>query len=226
MQSAPFHNGYGLMTVHGVRKPSWHAFKLLHGAGNSRLPVSGFVSPADPTSTVSVLATSGGPSVQDGVGTQIFVANYHRLSSVSRFSCDKTKKQCSPSANGPYTDSSLCNAECSTADYASGISLPRPRADDPDCPAQNVTLTLLHPSTTALPSSLSTVYRIDDANSNPKAMWESLGSPVYPNASVIAALHAASSLKLATPILVTKINTTASSISFHMPSYSVLYISF
>lgn len=32
-----FHGGFGLLTVHGVRKPTWHAFDLLHRLGEERV---------------------------------------------------------------------------------------------------------------------------------------------------------------------------------------------
>ena len=31
---------YGLMTYHGVPKPGWRAFQLLHGAGDHRVPAT------------------------------------------------------------------------------------------------------------------------------------------------------------------------------------------
>ncbi len=31
MQAAPFHNGYGMMTMHGTRKPVWRAFQVRFG---------------------------------------------------------------------------------------------------------------------------------------------------------------------------------------------------
>ena len=72
MASAPFHNGYGLMTVHGIRKPAWRAFEMLASLGGYRLPVSGNVSPADGSSTVSLLATrpqgSGGGALKGPLG--------------------------------------------------------------------------------------------------------------------------------------------------------------
>jgi len=72
MASAPFHNGYGLMTVHGIRKPAWRAFEMLASLGDYRLPVSGNVSPADGSSTVSLLATrpqgSGGGALKGPLG--------------------------------------------------------------------------------------------------------------------------------------------------------------
>lgn len=34
MKSQPFHNGFGLQTIHGVAKPAWRAFQLLKEAGS------------------------------------------------------------------------------------------------------------------------------------------------------------------------------------------------
>jgi xylan 1,4-beta-xylosidase len=39
--SKPFHGGFGLMTIHGIAKPSYRAMQLLHGLGSERLPVEG-----------------------------------------------------------------------------------------------------------------------------------------------------------------------------------------
>src|SRR5262249_43812382 len=39
--SVPFHGGFGLLTLHGVRKPAYRAFQLLHRLGDERLPVEG-----------------------------------------------------------------------------------------------------------------------------------------------------------------------------------------
>jgi xylan 1,4-beta-xylosidase len=39
--SVPFHGGFGLLTLHGVRKPTYRAFELLHRLGERRLPVEG-----------------------------------------------------------------------------------------------------------------------------------------------------------------------------------------
>ncbi|MEW6746109.1 MAG: cellulase family glycosylhydrolase [Planctomycetota bacterium] len=35
----PFHGGFGLITIHGLCKPSFHAFALLHLLGEERLPL-------------------------------------------------------------------------------------------------------------------------------------------------------------------------------------------
>lgn len=39
--SRPFHGGFGLLNLHGVPKPAYRAFELLHGVGTELLPVSG-----------------------------------------------------------------------------------------------------------------------------------------------------------------------------------------
>jgi xylan 1,4-beta-xylosidase len=39
--SVPFHGGFGLLTVHGIAKPTYRAFELLHKLGSERLLVDG-----------------------------------------------------------------------------------------------------------------------------------------------------------------------------------------
>ncbi|MEO5760156.1 MAG: glycosyl hydrolase [Mesorhizobium sp.] len=39
--SVPFHGGFGLMNLHGVAKPAYRAFELLHGLGTEFLAVDG-----------------------------------------------------------------------------------------------------------------------------------------------------------------------------------------
>jgi xylan 1,4-beta-xylosidase len=39
--SLPFHGGFGLLTLHGIAKPVYRAFELLHRLGEERLPVEG-----------------------------------------------------------------------------------------------------------------------------------------------------------------------------------------
>jgi xylan 1,4-beta-xylosidase len=39
--SLPFHGGFGLLNLHGVPKPTYRAFELLHHLGNEKLPVEG-----------------------------------------------------------------------------------------------------------------------------------------------------------------------------------------
>ena len=39
--SQPFHGGFGLLTLHGIAKPTYRAFELLHRLGDEQLPVEG-----------------------------------------------------------------------------------------------------------------------------------------------------------------------------------------
>ncbi|MFA6155833.1 glycosyl hydrolase [Mesorhizobium sp.] len=39
--SLPFHGGFGLMNLHGIAKPAYRAFQMLHGLGHEILPVEG-----------------------------------------------------------------------------------------------------------------------------------------------------------------------------------------
>ncbi|OQM74301.1 GH39 family glycosyl hydrolase [Manganibacter manganicus] len=39
--SVPFHGGFGLLNLHGIAKPSYRAFELLHHLGTEQLPVRG-----------------------------------------------------------------------------------------------------------------------------------------------------------------------------------------
>jgi xylan 1,4-beta-xylosidase len=45
--SMPFHGGFGLLNIHGVAKPIYRAFQLLHGLGKERLDVKGDHSTVD-----------------------------------------------------------------------------------------------------------------------------------------------------------------------------------
>lgn len=61
--SKPFHGGFGLMTIHGIPKPSYRAFELLHRLGDRLHHVAG----RHPT--VDVFATSSAN------GTQVLLVN-------------------------------------------------------------------------------------------------------------------------------------------------------
>lgn len=39
--SVPFHGGFGLLNIHGIAKPAYRAFELLHGLGELMFPVEG-----------------------------------------------------------------------------------------------------------------------------------------------------------------------------------------
>lgn len=50
----PFHGGFGLQTIHGIPKPTYRVFEMLHKLGNERLAVKG-----GHDSTVEMLAVRG-----------------------------------------------------------------------------------------------------------------------------------------------------------------------
>ena len=39
--SVPFHGGFGLLNIHGIAKPAYRAYELLHHVGTELLPVEG-----------------------------------------------------------------------------------------------------------------------------------------------------------------------------------------
>jgi xylan 1,4-beta-xylosidase len=61
--SVPFHGGFGLLNLHGIPKPTYRAFELLHNIGNEQLLVDGLHETVDCSvvrnhSTVTVLLTN------------------------------------------------------------------------------------------------------------------------------------------------------------------------
>ncbi len=60
----PFHGGFGLCNVHGIPKPVYRAFQLLHGLGNRLYPVNGA------HATVEVWVSGGDDCVT------VFITNY------------------------------------------------------------------------------------------------------------------------------------------------------
>jgi len=61
--SVPFHGGFGLLTLHGIPKPAYRAFELLHEIGTELLPVAGSHATVDcwavrGAGTVTVLLTN------------------------------------------------------------------------------------------------------------------------------------------------------------------------
>jgi xylan 1,4-beta-xylosidase len=62
--SKPFHGGFGLLTIHGVPKPAYRAYEILHRLGDEILPVAGHHPTVDVWVTrnpgsVQVLLTNG-----------------------------------------------------------------------------------------------------------------------------------------------------------------------
>ena len=240
MRSAPFHNGYGMMTVQGVRKPVWRAFEALEGAGTKRYAVAG----VDPASSVSVFATDGGGGA---LGVQAYVANWHRVDA-ERFSCNKASAQCVKDPHGAFTDEALCNANCHGSGKqqlqqplrsrraSSAVEEDEAEQDEKVArgerrgrngivggpTAQKVTVIVTHAADAAVGTTARTI-RIDATHANPQALWESWGSPQYINKTQEAALDAASQV-VPEQLPVTRLSATQSAVTVEMPEYSALHL--
>ncbi len=64
--AAPFHGGFGLQTIHGIPKPTYRVFEMLHQLGHERLTVS-----CVSESTVELLAARGESELR------LLVYNHH-----------------------------------------------------------------------------------------------------------------------------------------------------
>jgi hypothetical protein len=241
MRSAPFHNGFGMMTVNGVRKPVWRAFELLMHAGTERLTVTGDdFSPMSSDSTVSVLATKGGKGAGP-LGLQLFVANYRRLLSVESYSCDHTTHQCVADQRGDYTDEGACNADCRTilpspltshrgdgtpytgaasaAGSAGGAGLAAAMPGHPwPPPAHTVTIHITHASAGAAVPASAVIRRIDSMHANAFAEWTGpMANVTYPSAMQMERLHNASAV-VAQRLAVVRVNDSTISLTFSLPA--------
>ncbi|WP_026487289.1 GH39 family glycosyl hydrolase [Caldanaerobius polysaccharolyticus] len=68
--AVPFHGGFGLLNIHGIPKPTFRAFELLHKTGNERLNVL-----TDKESTVEVLAVKKADVLSDEIMILIYNHN-------------------------------------------------------------------------------------------------------------------------------------------------------
>lgn len=130
-ESTPFHDGFGLQTIHGIAKPSYRAFQLLHAAGRERIPVEG---PTDATVEVAALTC----------GRRLMILAYNH--------------------------------------------------DVPGAPIRAETVRVLVRGAVGSPIA-ARVVRIDEEHANAKKRWLELGSPVYPDRTVLHELRRASELK-------------------------------
>lgn len=223
MRSAPFHNGYGMMTVQGTRKPVWRAFEALHGAGDARFGAS-VADSAGAGATVSVLATNGGGGA---LGAQLFVSEWHRVDAV-RYGCDAATKTCKEDPQGAFTDEALCNENCPPSggeDGSGGGSSLLGRglaASSSDPFARNVTVTVQLRAGQHVPATVS-VGRIDATHANPQQAWIDMGSPTYPTPKQIAALDAASVVH-AEAVPTTRVSATSFTITVELGAYAAVHV--
>jgi len=126
--SVPFHGGFGLLNLHGIAKPIYRAFELLHRLGDEQLTVEGH------HATIDVCVVRGTGKLT------VLVSNYERPRHPMR---------------REHLQIALANAP--------------------------------------LPGAVS-IDRIDDEHANAKALWLTMGSPEYPDATQLERLQKASAL--------------------------------
>lgn len=127
--SVPFHGGFGLLNIHGIAKPTYRAFELLHHVGTELLPVDGL------HATVDVWV------IKSAAYVTVLITNF---------------------------------------------ALPRqPIA------AQLVRVSLRNADAPIKAA----IQRIDADHAHAKRRWQDLGEPQYPDAKMLALLHAASELQ-------------------------------
>jgi xylan 1,4-beta-xylosidase len=72
LPSEPFHGGFGLLTLHGIPKPAYRAFELLHQLGDERLLVDGLHHTVDAFVARNARAPNGAAAV-GGAGAVVTV---------------------------------------------------------------------------------------------------------------------------------------------------------
>lgn len=127
--SVPFHGGFGLLNLHGIPKPTYRVFELLHRVGAELLPIHGS------HHTVDAWA------VRDDAGVMLLFSNH---------------------------------------------ALPQHKIKSETCQVR-----LMH----AEKDSSATIYRIDDAHANAKALWRRMGEPEYPDSTALKRLQRASEMR-------------------------------
>lgn len=218
MRSEPFHNGFGMMTMRGVRKPVWRAFEALESAGTLRYGVR---SSSSNSTRVSVLATneeSSGMKLPSAFDLQLFVASWDRPSPTQEYACDRTLGQCVVASSGPYTDPSLCEANCDKTEPAKRAL--ESNSGDNDV----VTIEITHAAHATVPA-FATMHRIAPGFADPKRRWIELGSPTYPTAVELEALHNASSV-VPEKVKIVRESDTKSSITVTISLYTAAKIFF
>eukprot|EP01102_Stenamoeba_stenopodia_P023120 TRINITY_DN985_c0_g1_i1.p1 TRINITY_DN985_c0_g1~~TRINITY_DN985_c0_g1_i1.p1 ORF type:complete len:535 (-),score=134.85 TRINITY_DN985_c0_g1_i1:74-1633(-) len=76
--STPFHEGFGMMTIHGIPKPSWRAFELLHQAGDLLIPDTLLTTlpPGVNYTTIDILATNTSSNQVYSDTFQLLITNH------------------------------------------------------------------------------------------------------------------------------------------------------
>jgi hypothetical protein len=147
-----FNGNFGLVNVHGVPKPAYRAFQLLHELGDELLPTSIKAAPLEVAQETQQKPPPASPSCVSTVGVLASVSNATTLS-VLLFSQSAIGAPIAPS----------CQVN---------VSINRPKGTA-------VAHTSSHDRVEVVQG---TIRRIDETNTAPKAVWLQQGMPQWPTA--------------------------------------------
>lgn len=180
-----FNGNFGLVNVHGVPKPAYRAFQLLHELGDELL-----------ASTVSSNSASAGnyPSPPGSCESTVGV-----LASTSNSTVLSVLLYSQATIGAPIAASCTLNVTIN-AGVASSNSKhapsPSPSSSSPSLAAPSTTAAASLSAPALLPSLprvvQGSVRRIDEMHTSPKAMWQKLGMPQWPTAEENARIFDAS----------------------------------
>jgi xylan 1,4-beta-xylosidase len=181
--SVAFHGGFGLISLYGVPKPGFQAFRMLHRAGEERVHA-----------TVTDSVTHGaGQHLQAGPPS-------------------------TPSLPSNLTVLPLLNK---TSGLLRIFLAANGYVGEP-VPNRSVLLDL----GTSVASSTGLLWRIDEAHTNPKALWQSWGSPDYLQPKQVEQLKVQAQL-VSTPVQLVRISdeatgvTGTSSVKIDLPAFGL-----
>jgi len=261
-----FKDIYGIMTIHGIPKPAWRAFQLLHThAGSQRLSID---VAQGTTMTVQEPAGSACSLVPDTdfKGADILPESQRLDLPDANACCNacQANRTCQAwSYGGP--NSTCCKSRCYLKHATGWHRVKDPtmtsgyRGGGPPLPVKPYVAAMATMNSTSDVSSLrvflshwtddggldenrtvqvfvnhdsmvkptiALLYSIDDMHTNPKAVWEAMGSPAVPDAAQMTTLTAASQVFGPAPAALTTINATTSLVTVHLLSNSAVVVAF
>ena len=169
-QPVAFHGGFGLISLYGVEKPGFQAFKWLNAAGDLKLASTA-------TATATTTAAHGASSRTPASPSPAPAPPPTNLTVVPLLDAKSGRLRIFLAADG-YVGEPVANRSITLylQDGAAAIDAV-------------VEETGVVPSCS---SSVATLWRIDENHTNPKALWQSMGSPNYLKPSQVAKLKEAS----------------------------------
>ena len=201
-----FHGGFGLISLYGIEKPGFQAFKWLNAAGDLKL-----------ASTVEVATPTSRPAVA-AAATATATATAHSASAAATMDTEAVKG--SPPHPPPPPPPPTNLTVVPLLDAESGhlrIFLAANGYVGEQVANRTITL-LLKNGALALQdtgvdaprsdsggggSSVGTLWRVDETHTNPKALWLSMGKPNYLKPAQVAQLKVAAE-PVSTTVTLTK----------------------